>query len=79
MNRFQAVLELMGHKMVVRQRETKGQRWVLACSCGYESTGRATQAEAARTGIWHAKKVRDELLRQQAMGVSLPENVREAL
>jgi hypothetical protein len=58
-----------GHKQRVYQRPSG--RWYAECSCGYESTGRTSEVEAAKTAIYHARQVMKARIANGRLGVSL--------
>lgn len=61
-----ALAAQLGHKLDV---EPRGQRWRAVCSCGYESTGRTSQALALAAAVHHAGGVAGEATRN---GADLP-------
>lgn len=77
MNRAQlfALAHALGHSDPALW-ETRGGRFYVTCSCGYQSTTRRTPTDALGAGVHHALKIAKEAARD---GVSLPEIVGPSL
>lgn len=77
MNRFEAVRQLLGHDLDVKQRKVNGRvtYYQAVCSCGYESSEfKNSPRTATGAAIGHAKRVADRL-RLEKDGVSFPRGV----
>lgn len=65
-----AIAVALGHERVTVEPTRSGKRWRLECSCGWgrrlesgqDTVTRATEAEAARTAVWHVRSSVDRHL-----------------
>lgn len=76
MNRFEALQELLGHRVEVRKRKVNGSVTVFwaECSCGYTSSEFRNSSRTATGAAYGHLKRTTERLKREGHGVSLQEN-----